>query len=773
MTVLTPCTIICRNYIAQARVFVDSFREVYPDAACVVMVVDGTEADRETGGAFRVVLPRDLALPEFETMAGEYEPIELSTAVKPWLLDWMIDEYGDTAPIAYFDPDIQVVSPLVELEEMLQDHWCVLTPHLNDPMPLDGLEPTEQALLLAGTYNLGFIGLASNNTTRRFLGWWQDRLLAGCVVDPENGFFVDQRYIDFVPGLFDGVGILRHDGYNVAYWNLATRRVDGGPEDIRINDLPLRFFHFSGFDPRKPGVISKHQNRLTMDSWPALRGVFARYADALLAADYVETATIPYDLGVSATGKRLTPLVRKAYADARRHGFASSLFDKVGDERFAEYLSSVDPDGGDLSRGLVAMWMFTPGVAQTFPDFRFRDRAAFLRWCVAGNVATKALGGYASLVGGRGLTGTRLRALGVNVVGYLNAELGVGEAARGMVDLLDDAQIPVWPVSLHAPGSRNAASFRSPDGPVDLPFTETLLCVNADVLAEAAEGIGRAGLRDTRVTGLWWWETEDFPGRFDAAFGWVDQVIAGTTFVADAISKRTDKPVHTVPLPVRVGAQAESIPTEIGWPDGFVFYFSFDYNSVFRRKNPLGLVEAYTRAFSVGEGAHLMLKSVNGHRHPEQHAELLAAVAGRADIAMYDGFVDADVRNRMTAACDCYVSLHRSEGFGLTMAEGMYLGKPVIGTAYSGNLDFMSEKNSLLVPFTIREIGPGAAPYDPAGHWAEPDLDVAAAQMRRVFGDAALREHLGVAAATSIRKTHSTASATHALRSIFPGVADV
>jgi glycosyltransferase involved in cell wall biosynthesis len=491
-----------------------------------------------------------------------------------------------------------------------------------------------------------------------------------------------------------------------------------------------------------------------------------------VAAGYIDTATIPYGLGVSATGKRLTSLVRKAYADARKQGFIGSLFDEDGDHAFSEYLTSVDPDGGDISRGLVAIWRFTPGVAQTFSDFRFRDRAAFLRWCMAGDAANTALGGYVTLDGGQGLVGIRQRALGVNVVGYLNAELGVGEAARGMVDLLDDARIPVWPVSLHAPGSRNAASFRSPDGPVDLPFTETLLCVNADVLAEAAEGIGRAGLRDTRVTGLWWWETEDFPGRFDAAFGWVDQVIAGTTFVADAISKRSDKPVHRVPLPVRVGAQADSIPAEIGWPDGFVFYFSFDYNSIFRRKNPLGLVEAYTRAFSLGEEAHLMLKSVNGHRHPEQHTELLAAIAGRADIAMYDGFVDADVRNRMTAACDCYVSLHRSEGFGLTMAEAMYLGKPVIGTAYSGNLDFMDEANSLLVPCTIGEIGPGAAPYDPAGHWAEPDLDAAAAQMRRVFADAALREQLGTTAASSIRQTHSTASATHALRTIFPGVAD-
>jgi glycosyltransferase involved in cell wall biosynthesis len=770
---LTPCTIICRNYIAQASVFVDSFRVVYPDADCVVMIVDGTEVDRDASGAFRVVLPSDLALPDFETMAGEYEPIELSTAVKPWLLDWMLDEYGTAGPIAYFDPDIQVVTPLVELEEMLRDHWCALTPHLNDPMPLDGLEPTEQALLLAGTYNLGFIGLSTGDTTRRFLRWWQDRLREGCIVDPENGFFVDQRYIDFVPGLFDGVGILRHDGYNVAYWNLATRRVAGDEGDIRINDLPLRFFHFSGFDPRKPGVISKHQNRLTMDSWPALRGVFSRYSDALLAADYVETATIPYGLGISATGKRLTPLVRKAYAAARRQGFTSSLFDKAGDEEFIAYLNSVDPEGGDLSRGLVAMWTFTPGVASTFPDFRFRDRAAFLRWCMAGDAATKALGAYVPLVGGRGLAGTRQRALGVNVVGYLNAELGVGEAARGMVDLLDDARIPVWPVSLHAPGSRNAASFRSPDGPVDLPFTETLLCVNADVLASAAEGIGHAGLRETRVTGLWWWETEDFPSRFDAAFGWVDQVIAGTTFVADAISRRSAKPVCTVPLPVRVGALAEAIPTEIGWPDGFVFYFAFDYNSVFRRKNPLGLVEAYIRAFSPDDGVRLMLKSVNGDRHAEQHAELAAAIVGRADIVMYDGFVDTDVRNRMTAACDCYVSLHRSEGFGLTMAEAMYLGKPVIGTAYSGNLDFMDERNSLLVPAAIEEIGPGAAPYDPAGHWAQPAIDVAAVQMRRIFDEPELRQQLGIEAAASIRRTHSTASATQALRSIFPGVADV
>jgi hypothetical protein len=154
---------------------------------------------------------------------------------------------------------------------------------------------------------------------------------------------------------------------------------------------------------------------------------------------------------------------------------------------------------------------------------------------------------------------------------------------------------------------------------------------------------------------------------------------------------------------------------------------------VFERKNPLGLVEAYKRAFGPDEGPMLILKSMFAERHLVYSERLRFAAGDRPDIRIIDGVWPAERKNALIGLCDCYVSLHRSEGLGLTMAEAMALGKPTIATAYSGNLDFMTEDNSYLVRYRMTKVGEGWDPYDPEWEWADPDLDHAVSLMRHVF----------------------------------------
>jgi hypothetical protein len=154
---------------------------------------------------------------------------------------------------------------------------------------------------------------------------------------------------------------------------------------------------------------------------------------------------------------------------------------------------------------------------------------------------------------------------------------------------------------------------------------------------------------------------------------------------------------------------------------------------VFERKNPLGLVEAYKRAFGPDEGPMLILKSMFAERHLVSSERLRYATRDRPDIKIIDGVWPAGRKNALIGLCDCYVSLHRSEGLGLTMAEAMALGKPTIATAYSGNLDFMTEENSYLVRYSMTRVGEGWDPYDPDWEWADPDLDHAAWLMRHVY----------------------------------------
>src|SRR5262249_5341054 len=148
-----------------------------------------------------------------------------------------------------------------------------------------------------------------------------------------------------------------------------------------------------------------------------------------------------------------------------------------------------------------------------------------------------------------------------------------------------------------------------------------------------------------------------------------------------------------------------------------------DYLSVFERKNPLATVRAFTRAFSPGSGACLIVKTLNDDIDPAARQRLVTAAAAHPDVHVIAQRLTHSQRNGLFNAADCYVSLHRAEGFGYTLAESMWLGKPVIATGYSGNLDFMTPENSYLVDHRLVPIGAGNDPYPPDGQWAEPDVE--------------------------------------------------
>ena len=150
------------------------------------------------------------------------------------------------------------------------------------------------------------------------------------------------------------------------------------------------------------------------------------------------------------------------------------------------------------------------------------------------------------------------------------------------------------------------------------------------------------------------------------------------------------------------------------------------------RKNPIGLVEAFRLAFEPGSGPVLVLKSINAERCPQDLSALREAAAGHPDIQLSDAYVTQEHMQALTAACDCYVSLHRSEGFGLGLAEAMAYGKPTIATGYSGNRAFMDESNSYLVSYQPAPVPPDAGPYLEGMTWADPDVEDAARLMREV-----------------------------------------
>jgi len=335
----------------------------------------------------------------------------------------------------------------------------------------------------------------------------------------------------------------------------------------------------------------------------------------------------------------------------------------------------------------------------------------------------------------------QLASLGVNAVGYLRGGLGLGQAARLYVRALHAAGVPVRTTTLEV----NLPDVVSPDGrraevkttdfadmhvEGELPFN--LICVNAPELPAFHAELGPEFFEDRYTIGVWAWEVDVVPPSWDRAFALVDEIWVYSRYVEEILSHVSPVPVVRVPLPIVAPAAGGDL-SALHLPDGFVFLFLFDFYSTLARKNPLGLVEAFTRAFEPGEGPQLVLKSHNGDFKPDRLARLQDAIGARPDIHVVDRFLsEADMAALMRRA-DCYVSLHRAEGFGLTLGETMALGKPVIATGFSANLDFMTAENSYLVRHRETQVGLEGENYPAQGTWAEPDLDHAAELMRHVW----------------------------------------
>ncbi len=332
--------------------------------------------------------------------------------------------------------------------------------------------------------------------------------------------------------------------------------------------------------------------------------------------------------------------------------------------------------------------------------------------------------------------------IGVDVAGYLRGGLGLGQAARLYVAALQAGGVPVrtTTVDLRMPevhsddGTRaevKTTDFADLEHEGELPFN--LVCVNAPELPQFVSEAGRDRFRDRYTIGVWAWETDAIPASWDSAFALVDEIWVYSRYVADLLSHSAPCPVVRVPLPIEIPQPSgDDIGFALGG-DAFTFLFLFDFWSTLQRKNPLGLVRAFIRAFEPGEGPRLLLKSFNGDYKPDRLAQLRAAAGGRDDIVVVDRFVTDQQRVNLINRCDAYVSLHRSEGFGLTLGEAMALGKPVIGTGFGGNVDFMTPANSWLVDYEETLVGPEGENYPAHGTWAEPDIDHAAELMRRVW----------------------------------------
>jgi glycosyltransferase involved in cell wall biosynthesis len=361
---------------------------------------------------------------------------------------------------------------------------------------------------------------------------------------------------------------------------------------------------------------------------------------------------------------------------------------------------------------------------------------------------------------------------GVIVAGELSRASGLGESARLMLRGLASLGVPAWPLDIGPLLPAHRADLRLPDPPAAGPpaGAALVLHLNPPLLPLVLGRLPRAMVHNRRIVGFWVWELPVAPSDWRAGTRFAHDAWMPTAFAANALAPLLPRRPLVVPFPMAI-APPEPAPlqrADFGLPPATVVVLvSFNLASSFERKNPLGAIAAFRAAFGDRTDRLLLLKVANPQHYPVDFARISTAVAGAANIRLETRTLPAPDALALTAAADIVLSLHRSEGFGLVPAEAMLLGRPVVATGWSGNMQFMDAASAALVRYRlVASADPRKVYAVPGALWAEPDVGHAVELLRRLANDAPARAALGAAGRAHARASLGATALADAVRGL-------
>ncbi len=700
------CSYVRPGEEGQARVLVASIRRHHPGVRVIARLMGA----REDSSIWDEVLP-------VRSAEGPADLLRLA-----------LERAGSATLLA---PDVYVTAPLEPVADALRDHDVVLFPRVA-ALPDDGHRPNYADLLRVGRVDNACVAARRGSRATAFLEWWSRRL-------KEDDEIV--AWFDLVEESFPDVALVGDAGCDLSYWNLHERHLSRGGADWLVDGRPLRFARFGGFRADRRFWLSDAATRVRVTEDPALSELCGAYADELLGTGWTPPRRGLVDVDRLGNGQRADDFVKALWDEAMNGGeeFGDPLTPAAADA-FVSWMRAPAEHGGrpGVNRYLYCAYLTRPDLQKAFPDLDGGDGDRLVAWAWSDG-RREVLGELLPPPPGR-VSRVASHCLAVNVIGYLGETLGLAEAARLYVRGLTAAGIsvsttavtPDLPVEDGQHTVERYGSHAYTDKKASEEPAFNLACVNGDHLAELVRRRGDGILGGRPTIGQWGWETDVLPPSWTPAFDYVEEVWVYSRFMAENLGRLLPMPIVVVP-PAVVAPDVDVGELTIARDNRFTFLFMLDLFSTLRRKNPVGLVDAFTRAFAPGEGPRLIVKTINARFRPEAAEELRRSAAGHPDVEFVDAYLEPGQKAALIARADCFVSLHRSEGFGLPLAEAMALGTPVIATGYSGNLDFTTPFNSYLVDWSPTAVGPGDEIYPANGTWAEPDLDHAAELMRDVW----------------------------------------
>jgi glycosyltransferase involved in cell wall biosynthesis len=764
-------TIVPYESIPYAEVLAFSFIRHHPDAQFFIVVLDySIKVPKSNISGVTYLTSQDLMrfVPDYLHLVVALDRAHLIQYLQPRVAEHLAENFQI---LFCMEPKVNVYSPLAEMTELLDQSEISVVPRRLTPFIQDGLSPSEEEVLKHGFYSSGVMGI--NCESMKFIDWWKSVNALTEQLSYRTGFgFLDSA----VP--FFKSSICNSPNYGLAYWNLDERDLLLENQVWKIGNSDLAYAYFDEFDVRYPYWVSNNvasDPRIRVSSSDILRLFYSSYSEEVIKFRRPVSDLPVKDIGddfyewdVLIPGVGVTPGVRHVFRNELLN--SKKTGDKIPPTPFAvnhlsHFLEWLEEDSVlstiPMQRFVLAVLIDRRDLLETFIHEGVVDYPGIERWIIAHGRCENPLSWLMTLkIPPKESISDEGRSLkGVDVIGSLNSEHGLGEAGRLLVEALKTTEEKVSTISFSPFGIRGKHTFSADNQSRN---ELTVVALNPEQFAGLWKGLGGSLKTGRYVIGQWFWELEVAPPWYQKAFQEriVDELWAPTRFIEDMLRSCVphDIVVRYMPLPlIKPTCRPDFSLATVGLEEKFSFLFTFDFNSVMKRKNPDGTIEAFKRAFSPNEGPQLIVKSINGHLNAREFEKLRWACDGRNDIVLLDRHLDSKENASLMAVTDCYVSLHRAEGLGLTIAEAMLLEKPVIATAYSGNMDFMDEDSGLLVPWEYTSVGSGANAYPAHAQWAEPDIDVASNHMRWVFENQSEAQAIGQRAKGRVLRDFSPA----------------
>jgi glycosyltransferase involved in cell wall biosynthesis len=744
---------LCSNQgVPQAQLLFETIKTFLPDADRFLILSDARHPGVPYPDGCVVIAAAELGINDFASLAFRYDRHEFTAAIKPFAFLHLLGARGYTHCL-YFDPDIEVFSPLPTVMAALEANASfILTPHILVPAEqVDG--PDDIAIMRGGTFNLGFLGVSGTREARDRLGWWARWLRTHCVDDRPIGLFIDQKFMDLMPGLARGALILRDPTLNLAYWNLPQRRFQpdaaGGP---MVDGAPLGFFHYSGFDPATPDRLTmemdlfqggQFQDGFLPRSWLSF---LAAYADRLRAAGHGRIPADSYAYGRFASGVPIPAVARRLFRDDHP-AWAGDPFENFEAWAHLPAYAAV-PGIGSAVPSLTMQWLQArdPKLVR-FPLHEPAGSAHVTRWWLergpSVGIDRRFLEPQAAAAG--------LRPLSVQASfppsqpNRIDATIIAPAGEPGPSDLpalIGQAQL----ASLERAAGRVEACDIGTDDHKPVSGRVLCVCLAPERLASALAAIGpRLPDKAYRIF-IPATERIILSSSFLNALSSIDEIWAPTRFVQASLVLATTLPVIHMPVawrfPTPTAAGDEFIsggrPYILAEGDGFPGSSAVDT-----------AVLAYAAAFA---------------SWPRTSRPVLAIRAESADhnlramIAAHDGVIvpaNADPA-AVIAGAGCVLALHRGEALSLTILRAMAGSVPVVATDYGGCTDLLTPKTGFPVGFRLLPRSGGAETESWVGAWAEADMDHAAWSLRDLFSRPEVARHRAAEARSQLETLYDT-----------------